>query len=112
MILSTAALSEVCLPLAVTNLSTSSARALLFNRAHTMNSNRFRGVKPSDLPERVELIDNTTSQQIAVITNLGRTWQWQRKTTLLLHGAPPADGLATSLTKAKIKILEGLRNEG
>ncbi|WP_425615043.1 hypothetical protein NA78x_004931 [Anatilimnocola sp. NA78] len=73
-----------------------------------MNQNRYRWVKPSDLPDRVELIDNLTTLRVAVITDVNRRWCWKRNTTLLLHGVPPAEGIEASLTQAKIKVLEGL----
>jgi hypothetical protein len=73
-----------------------------------MASKRYRWVKPSNLPERVELIDEVTKHAIAEIVSVGREWQWRRKTTALLHGAPPAEGIAKGLTQAKMKVLDGL----
>ncbi|WP_425613650.1 hypothetical protein NA78x_003485 [Anatilimnocola sp. NA78] len=73
-----------------------------------MTGNRYRWVKPSDKPERVELIDNVTSQRVAIITEVNRRWAWTRSTTILLHGAPSADGLEASLAQAKAQVLDGL----
>lgn len=69
---------------------------------------RYQWRKPSDLPDRIELVDTTTTQVIAVITGVGREWQWQRKTTRLLHGTPAGEGITKTLTQAKIAVLEGL----
>jgi hypothetical protein len=74
----------------------------------TKTMQRYRWAKPSDLPDRIELIDNISSQHIAVITIDGRTYRWRRTTTILLHGAPPTEGNATSLTLAKVRVLDGL----
>ncbi|WP_254509360.1 hypothetical protein [Anatilimnocola floriformis] len=57
---------------------------------------------------RVELIDGITKQVIAAIVSVGRNWQWNRNTTKLLHGAPPAQGVSPGLTQAKVSVLDGL----
>jgi hypothetical protein len=67
--------------------------------------------KPSDLPERIELIDNVTKLPIAEITSMGRDYKWTRKTSALLHGAPPAEGIARGLAEAKTHVLDGLPSE-
>ena len=69
---------------------------------------RYEWRKPSDLPDRLELIDKVTKQIIAEIVSIGRKWLWGRKTSLLLHGAIPAEGVAVGLTQAKIRVLDGL----
>jgi hypothetical protein len=74
----------------------------------TTTVERYHWVKPSDLPDRVELIDSETSHRVAVITNMGRNWYWKRNTTTLLNGARPVEGTATSLVQAKFKVLDGL----
>ncbi|WP_425613634.1 hypothetical protein NA78x_003469 [Anatilimnocola sp. NA78] len=73
-----------------------------------MTGNHYRRVKPGDIPERVELIDNVTSQGVAVINEVNRRWAWTCSTTILLHGAPSADGLEPSLAQAKARVLDGL----
>lgn len=73
-----------------------------------MMTNRYRWVKPSHLPDRIALLDNVTSQYLAVITNVGRCWFWRRNTTPLLHGAISAEGNERTLMQAKSKILAGL----
>jgi hypothetical protein len=85
----------------------------LYFKAHIMKTEtkqRYRWVKPSDLPERVELIDNVTSHQVATITTGGRVYYWKRSTSVLLHGVPSAEGSTSSLTQAKNYILEGLHD--
>jgi hypothetical protein len=69
---------------------------------------RYEWRKPSDLPDRLELIDRVTKYIIAEIVSIGRTWEWRRKTSLLLHGAGPAEGIAKGLTQAKVQVLDGL----
>ena len=77
----------------------------------TINSLRYFWSKPSDLPERVELIDKITSHPAAVIHFVNRRYQWKRTTSELIHGAPPAEGHCDTLMQAKISILDGLKNE-
>lgn len=72
---------------------------------------RYHWAKPSDLPERVELIDKVTSQPAAVILIIDRQYEWQRNTSTMIHGAPPADGKCSSLQEAKERVLHGLKNE-
>ncbi|WP_254506524.1 hypothetical protein [Anatilimnocola floriformis] len=69
---------------------------------------RYAWRKPSNLPERVELIDRVTSQVVAVVEHVGRDWQWRRNTSQLVHGAPPSEGMQTSLEDAKQAVLNGL----
>lgn len=111
MILSTAALSEVGLrPLPAS--SPLCRQGCFYAKAHIMRSNRYRWVNRADLVESVELIDTVTSYQVAVITAVGRKFSWKRNTSVLLHGAPPAEGTCDSLQQAKIKVLDGLPSEG
>jgi hypothetical protein len=114
MILSTAALSEVGHAPCRYAARYAGKGAFFSPRRRTMTTKtgqRYRWVKPSDLPDRVELIDTGTNHAIAEILRVGRMWQWRRKTTLLLHGAPPADGVAKGLTQAKVKVLDGMPDE-
>ncbi len=55
-----------------------------------------------------QLMDRRVNLVIAQIISVGRSWQWRRNTTWLLHGAPPAEGTAQGLKDAKEKVLEGL----
>jgi hypothetical protein len=50
-------------------------------------------------------MDSMTSRSVATIINSGQSWNWKRETSLLLHGAPPAEGICDGLIKAKIKVL-------
>ncbi|WP_254509475.1 hypothetical protein [Anatilimnocola floriformis] len=56
----------------------------------------------------LELFDTTMGRQIAVITGEGHYYQWTRKTSQLLHGAPPASGEESTLLRAKIAVVKGL----
>ena len=69
---------------------------------------RYHWMKPSDLPDRLELIDNVSGKPVATIFSIGREWQWTRSTSVLLHGAPSAEGNCRSLTTAKDQVLDGL----
>lgn len=69
---------------------------------------RYEWRKPSDLPDRLELIDKVANYVIAEIVSMGRKWQWRRKTSILLHGAPPPEGISPGLTQAKVRVLDGL----
>ena len=71
---------------------------------------RYQWRKPSDLPDRLELVDGVTSKPIATIMQTGQDWSWKRSTAVLLHGAPPAEGFAKSLAKAKECVVKGLPN--
>jgi hypothetical protein len=74
-------------------------------------SQRYHWKKPSDLPDRVELIDSGSNRIVAVITQAGRHWQWRRSTTSIFDGAPAGEGECLSLVEAKDKVLDGLPNE-
>ncbi|WP_254510126.1 hypothetical protein [Anatilimnocola floriformis] len=76
-----------------------------------MKPPRFNWHKPSDLPDRVELVDSLNNRSVAVVIQAGEEWSWKRNTLTLIHGAPGAEGLSDSLLQAKIKVLEGLHNE-
>jgi hypothetical protein len=70
---------------------------------------RYRWTKTTGRPRRLHLIDGVSAQPIAVIfQDASRRWHWSRKTSLLLHGAPPADGRSATLDEAKRRTLEGL----
>lgn len=69
---------------------------------------RYQWKKNSDLPERVELIDVVTTQQAAVILNISRRWHWKRSTSVMIHGAPPAEGVDMRLSSAKKAVVAGL----
>jgi len=73
-----------------------------------MTQQRYSWQKPSDLPDRVELVDSIAKCIVAVVTSVGRDWTWNRSTSVLLHGAPPTAGNCRSLTEAKLKVLDGL----
>jgi hypothetical protein len=63
-------------------------------------------------PDSVVLFDAAAKRAVADIHRISsRNWQWHRKTTVLLHGAPSADGEALSILQAKSAVLEGLPNE-
>jgi len=68
---------------------------------------RYTWRKPNSA-DRLELVDEVTKHSIAEIVSVGRSWQWRRNTSPLLHGAPPAEGTATKLAEAKLRVLEGL----
>ncbi len=72
---------------------------------------RFIWITPSDLPERVELIDRVTSRRAAVILTLNHRFLWRREKTAMMHITSPPEGIADSLTDAKAGILTGLKNE-
>ena len=72
---------------------------------------RYHWTKPSDLPDRVELVDRVTRQAAAVILIIERRCQWKRITSQMIHGAPPAEGKCNTLGEAKAKVLDGLKNE-
>jgi hypothetical protein len=110
MILSTAALSEVMptTPSPAISCSNRRGRILFQGEGILMKEQRYRWRKPSDLPDRVELFDTATNHRVGLITAAGRTWTWNRSTSVLLNGAPPADGTARSLTQAKVRVLDGL----
>jgi hypothetical protein len=69
---------------------------------------RYEWRKPSDLPAHLELIDTITRHPIGIFLGLGRKWHWQRRTTVLLHGAPPTEGICGQLNEAKERLLDGL----
>jgi hypothetical protein len=73
-----------------------------------MNVERYRWVRQGEPPECIELVDTVANRPIAKIMSLGRKWQWRRETSLLLHGAPPAEGTTVRLTDAKKCVLTGL----
>jgi hypothetical protein len=73
-----------------------------------MTGPRYYWQKPSDLPERVELMDTVTSTPAAVITSVSRKWHWKRNTTVILHGAPPAEGKQSLLDDARQAVVDGL----
>jgi hypothetical protein len=58
------------------------------------------------------LIDRVSAGEIATIRYLTsvRKWQWSRRTTLLLHGAAPAEGTTKLLADAKSAVQDGLPN--
>jgi hypothetical protein len=74
-------------------------------------SQRYLWKKPSDLPDRLELIDSGSNRIVAVITQAGRFWQWRRSTTPIFDGAPASEGECLSLLEAKDKVLDGLAIE-
>ena len=60
------------------------------------------------MPDRLELVDCVASRPVVIIARAGRRWKWYRATSVLLHGAPPAEGESRTLTSAKTRALEGL----
>ncbi|WP_254509382.1 hypothetical protein [Anatilimnocola floriformis] len=72
---------------------------------------RYHWTKPSDLPERLELIDRITGHSVAVIQTVSRQYEWKRSTSAIIHGAPPAEGECETLSDAKIQVEAGLPNE-
>jgi hypothetical protein len=73
---------------------------------------RYQWIKPPDLPDRIELIDSKmVNRTVAVIAYASPEWSWKRSTSLLIHGAPAAEGVCGSLQQAKIQVLKGLPNE-
>jgi hypothetical protein len=72
---------------------------------------RYHWVKPSDLPERSELIDRVTGKRAAVILTIAHQFLWNRSTSSLLHGTRPAEGECESLQEAKNRVTDGLSNE-
>ena len=56
------------------------------------------------------LIDRVTAREIATVTYVStmRKWRWSRRTTPLLHGAEPAEGIAKLLVDAKQSVETGL----
>jgi hypothetical protein len=79
----------------------------MFTDDGQMNS-RYYWQKRLDKRDRFDLIDVASSRQIGTVQNLARRWHWQRFTSLLLHGAPPANGTSRRLCDAKKAIAEGL----
>lgn len=73
-----------------------------------MKTLRYSWRKPSTLPERIELFDHVTLQPAAVILSVSRRYQWSRTTSILVHGAPPTEGVHTSLEEAKQAIVAEL----
>jgi hypothetical protein len=69
---------------------------------------RYEWRKPADSPDRLELVDRAASRPVVIISRVGRHWKWYRATSILLHGAPPAQGESRTLTSAKTRALEGL----
>jgi hypothetical protein len=72
---------------------------------------RYHWVKPSDLPERSELIDRVTGKRAAVILTVANQFLWTRSTSSMIHGIRPAEGECRSLLEAKAKVTDGLSNE-
>ena len=69
---------------------------------------RYMWRKPSNVPDRIELFDVCANCVIAEVVLVNRRWFWTRKTSVLLHGAPPISGTSRLLSDAKAKIHEGL----
>jgi hypothetical protein len=65
----------------------------------------------SNEQHRLDLIEAVTSRPVATIIRVSRYWYWKRKTSLLLDGAPSAEGVSVNLVEAKSKVLEGLPGE-
>jgi len=73
-----------------------------------MRQSRYYWQKPSDLPDRIELMDSVTKRPAAVILSVSRRWHWRRETSLLMHGALPAEGRHNLLDEAKLAVVNGL----
>ena len=70
---------------------------------------RYHWTEPAGSPIRVELIDNFTLAQAAVIVgDLAGRWHWSRYTSMARNGAPPINGSSLTLAEAKQLILDGL----
>jgi|GEM_PF-4411633 len=69
---------------------------------------RYFWRKPSDVPDRLELCDTITAKPAAVILNVSRKWHWKRSTSVMLHGAPPAEGVQSQLEEAKEAVVAEL----
>jgi hypothetical protein len=69
---------------------------------------RYEWRKPPNSPDRLELIDHATKVPIGEIVGIQRKWFWYRKTSVLLHGVPPAEGVSRQLSEAKERLLDGL----
>lgn len=69
---------------------------------------RYRWTKLAGMPPQVDLIDDLTSHSVATVFEGSRRWYWKRNTTVLLHGALPAEGVAVSLNEAKQQVVKGL----
>ena len=70
---------------------------------------RYHWTEPAGSPLRVELIDEFTLAQVAVIVgDLAGGWHWSRYTSMAQHGALPVFGSATTIDEAKRAILDGL----
>ncbi|WP_254511448.1 hypothetical protein [Anatilimnocola floriformis] len=54
------------------------------------------------------MVDTITNLTVAEIVVVGRDFKWKRKTSPLLHGAPPAEGVAKGLAQAKVDVFDGL----
>jgi hypothetical protein len=64
----------------------------------------------STLQKSYVLIDRVSAREIATVTYLNtmRKWRWVRKTSVLLHGVQPADGVCKRLNDAKKWVETGL----
>ncbi len=73
---------------------------------------RYHWIKPSGLPDRIELIDaKMVNRSVAVIAFVSPEWCWQRSTSWLIHGVPSAEGVCSTLQQAKNQVVNGLPNE-
>ncbi|WP_425613641.1 hypothetical protein NA78x_003476 [Anatilimnocola sp. NA78] len=69
---------------------------------------RYQWRKPSDLPDRLELIDAMTGQPAAIILTIGRRFVWSRFTNTLIHGIRSGEGECDSLSAAQQHASEGM----
>ncbi len=72
---------------------------------------RYHWTEPNGSPPRIELIDDFTLAQVAVILgDRSGKWHWSRYTNLALHGALPQYGTTTTLDEAKRAVVTDLPN--
>ncbi|WP_254508557.1 hypothetical protein [Anatilimnocola floriformis] len=76
--------------------------------SESVTANRFVWRTLSGDAGHLELFDTGTNRQVALITGDGQHYQWTRKTSALLHGAPPANGEESTLLRAKMAVLKGI----